>query len=99
MLRHVVLFTWSEDATEEQRATVAAKLGELPGIIPQIKSYVMGKDAGVSPGTVDFALVADFDSAEDFLTYRNHPAHQAVITEHINPILAGRSAIQYTWQG
>ncbi|SDI01528.1 Stress responsive A/B Barrel Domain [Sinosporangium album] len=96
MFRHVVLFTWSADATDEQKAAVPRRLAELPGIIPQIRSYVLGPDAGVSTDTCDFAVVADFDSAEDFLAYRDHPAHQAVIAESIKPILAGRAAVQYT---
>ncbi|WP_433368572.1 Dabb family protein [Streptosporangium sp. CA-115845] len=95
MFRHVVLFTWTQEATDEQRARVATELGRLPGAITEIRSYTLGTDAGVNPGNHQFAVVADFDSVDDYLVYRDHPLHQAVIAEHIKPIVASRAAIQF----
>ncbi len=95
MFRHVVLFTWTEEATEEQRARVATELAKLPEAIAEIRSYSLGPDAGVNPGNHQFAIVADFDSVEDFLVYRDHPLHQAAIAEYIKPIVASRAAAQY----
>ncbi|GHE37686.1 stress protein [Streptosporangium violaceochromogenes] len=95
MFRHVVLFTWAEEATDEQRDAVATELRALPGIIPEIRAYAVGPDAKVNPGNHEFAVVADFDGVEDYLTYRDHPAHQAVITRFIKPILASRAAVQF----
>ncbi|GGO60396.1 Dabb family protein [Nonomuraea cavernae] len=94
MIRHVVLFTWSEDATDEQKARVAAELRELPGLIPQIRAYTFGGDLGVNQGNHEFAVVADFDTVDDYLVYRDHPRHLAVVTDHIRPILAARAAVQ-----
>ncbi|MFF0580177.1 Dabb family protein [Streptosporangium saharense] len=96
MFRHVVLFTWAEGATDEQKATVATELRKLTEIIPEIRAYTLGADAGVNPGNHEFAIVADFDSADDFLVYRDHPEHQAVIAKHIKPIVASRAAAQFT---
>jgi hypothetical protein len=95
MFRHVVLFTWTAEATEEQKATVTSRLRELPGLIPELRRYDVGPDAGVNPGNHEFAVVADFDTVDDYLVYRDHPVHQAVIKEHIRPILASRAAVQY----
>lgn len=95
MIRHVVLFTWTENATGEQKAEVAARLNTLPGIVSQIRSYAVGPDAGINAGNHEFAVVADFDSVDDYLAYRDHPAHLAIIAEHIKPILASRAAVQY----
>ncbi|MEU9891793.1 Dabb family protein [Sphaerisporangium sp. NPDC051011] len=96
MFRHVVLFTWVADATEEQKATVETRLKELPGAIPEIRAYDIGGDAGVNQGNYEFAVVADFDSVADYIVYRDHPAHRAVIAEAITPIVAGRVAVQYS---
>lgn len=93
MIRHVVMFTWKAEATEEQKAAVPAGLSKLPGQIPVIKRYEYG--AGINPGNRDFVLVADFASHEDFVTYRDHPEHQAFITECIVPAVAERVAVQY----
>ncbi|MFI7707701.1 Dabb family protein [Nonomuraea sp. NPDC049480] len=94
MIRHIVLFTWTEDATDEQKAAVTAELRKLPGVIPQLRSYTVGPDAGINQGNHEYAVVADFDNVEDYLVYRDHPQHQAVIAEHIKPILATRAAAQ-----
>ncbi|MEU0565286.1 Dabb family protein [Nonomuraea sp. NPDC005983] len=94
MIRHVVLFTWTEAATEEQKATVAAELRKLPGLIPELRAYTVGADAGINQGNYEFAVVADFDSVDDYLVYRDHPRHQALIAEHIRPIMADRAAVQ-----
>lgn len=97
MFRHVVLFTWAEEATDEQRAKVVAELSKLPEAISEIREYTLGADAGVNSGNHEFALVADFDSVDDYLVYRDHPVHQAVIAEHIKPILASRAAVQFAF--
>lgn len=96
MFRHIVLFTWTEDATEEQKAEVAVQLRKLPGVISELRSYNVGADAGINPGNYEFAVVADFDSVEDYLVYRDHPAHTALIAEYIKPIIASRVAVQYS---
>ncbi|WP_371782407.1 Dabb family protein [Streptosporangium subroseum] len=98
MFRHVVLFTWTEEATDEQKARVAAELAKLPGAIPEIRAYALGPDAGVNPGNQEFAIVADFDDVDDYLVYRDHPVHQAAIAEHIKPIAASRAAAQFVFQ-
>ncbi|WP_214413345.1 Dabb family protein [Sphaerisporangium fuscum] len=97
MFRHVVLFSWVAGATEEQKAAVEAGLKELPAAIPEIRRYEIGGDAGINPGNYEFAVVADFDSEADYLVYRDHPVHRAVIADVIRPILANRAAVQYTF--
>ncbi|MBN6057977.1 Dabb family protein [Nonomuraea sp. RK-328] len=94
MIRHVALFTWTDDATDEQKAAVAAALEKLPAAIPQIRAYTFGPDAGINQGNHDFAVVADFDSLDDYVVYRDDLGHQAVIAEYIKPILASRAAVQ-----
>ena len=54
MFRHVVLFTWTEEATDEQKATLVAELAKLPGAIPEIRAFTFGPDAGVNPGNQEF---------------------------------------------
>jgi len=95
MFRHVVLLRWKPEATPEQRAAVERGLAALPGRIPEIRSYSIGTDAGVNEGNYDLVVVADFEDVDDYFVYRDHADHQAVIREHIAPILAERAAIQH----
>ncbi|WP_103939167.1 Dabb family protein [Thermomonospora echinospora] len=93
--RHVALFRWVEGTTVSQQEEVAARLSRLPGRIPQIRSYSLGTNAGVTPGGYDFAVVADFADRADYLVYRDHPDHRAVLDEVIKPLIGERAAIQY----
>jgi stress responsive alpha/beta barrel protein len=94
MLRHVVCLTWTEDATPEAVAAVEAGLAELPALIPELRAYRFGPDAGLASGNADFAVVADFDDADGWRRYVEHPVHQAVLADRIRPILAARTAVQ-----
>lgn len=94
MIRHIVLFTWTDEATDAQKDAVTQELRKLPDLIPQIRAYTVGPDAGINQGNKEYAVVADFDSAEDYLIYRDHPDHQAIIAARIKPIVATRAAVQ-----
>ena len=95
MLRHVVLFAWTPEATGEQKRRMAEELARLPAAIGEIRGYRFGPDAGINQGTYDFALVADFDDADGYRAYRDHPAHRAFVDEHITPIVARRASVQH----
>jgi len=95
MLRHVVLFGWSEDSTAGQRERVAAELSTLPSLLPAIRSYQFGPDAGINAASWDFAVVADFDDVDSYRSYRDDPRHRAIIDQHITPITARRASVQY----
>jgi hypothetical protein len=93
-VRHVVTFTFRDDVTAEQIASMTDGLTGLPGQIPEIRDYRFGPDLAINEGNHQYAVVADFDSVEEYLVYRDHPAHMAVITERIRPIIASRVAVQ-----
>jgi hypothetical protein len=95
MFRHVVMFRWAEGVDDAQVAAVARRLDELPGVIAEIRSYRHGADAGISEGNFDYVLVADFDSPDDYVAYRDHPTHQVFISEMIAGRVADRAAVQY----
>ena len=95
MFRHVVMMRFTPEATPEQLAAMQARLLELPGQIPEIRSYVIGDDAHLNDGNFDFVIVADFNDVDDYLVYRDHPVHQAVISEAIRPLVAERVAVQH----
>jgi hypothetical protein len=93
MIRHAVMFTWTEEATDAQKALVTERLALLPGLIPEIRKYEYGP--GLNPGNADFAITAEFADHEAFVTYRDHPDHQLFIKEVMTPIMATRTGIQF----
>ncbi len=84
MIRHTVLLTFDgvDDATIQ---TVIDELSNLPGQIPEIVNYTVGRDLGLSDGGADVVIAADFASVADYQTYSSHPTHVAVLDNHIRP--------------
>jgi hypothetical protein len=95
MLRHVATFRWTDSTTDDDIAAVEKGLAGLPGAIPAISDYRFGRDAGINEGAFDFAVVADFETAADYLVYRDHPTHMALLAERIAPHVAERASIQF----
>lgn len=89
------MFQWSEGVDEAHVAATTAAFDALPSKIDVLRSYVHGPDAGISEGNYDYVVVADVDSPEDFVTYRDHPDHRALVGEFIAGKVAQRSAVQY----
>jgi hypothetical protein len=95
VLRHVVLFTWTDDADETRRAATVDALRRLREDVGGMESLTVSPDAGLVDGNAHTVLVADFRDEESFRRYAQDPVHQAVIAEHVRPWLAARSAVQY----
>lgn len=95
MIRHVAMFRFNEGTTAEQVAAAATALEALPSQIDSLIEYKCGSDLEIMDGTWDFVVVADVADADDFITYRDHPAHRAVVTNFMAPIIAEGARIQF----
>jgi Stress responsive A/B Barrel Domain len=95
MIRHTVLFTWKPEATEEEKQRVATEVAKLPSIVPSVRAFASGPDAGLNQGNFDFAVTADFDDEDGYVAYRDDPGHREVVQRYITPILDRRAAVQF----
>jgi Stress responsive A/B Barrel Domain len=95
MLRHVVLFTWSDAADDARREETVAALRRLPEEVGGMSSFAVGPDAGLREGNAHTALVADFPDVEAWRRYAGDPVHLAIIEENVTPWLVTRTAVQY----
>ena len=97
MFRHMVMFRFADDATDEQKEAMRAGLRRMPELIPEVRAYRFGDDLGLRDDNFDFGITADFDDKDSFLVYRDNPDHQKVIADLITPIVAARAAMQFEW--
>ncbi len=95
LLRHTVLLRFRSDATENQIQSVLDGLATMPQKMGFIRRYEFGLDVGILEGNPNLAIVADFDSAEDWKKYQEHPDHQALVRDSISPILESMTRVQY----
>lgn len=94
MLTHIVTITLTPEATPEAIDALVAGLEGLPAEIDAIGTYRVGRDLGLFPGNADLVIVATFATAEDVRAYVDHPAHQGVVRDLLEPISAHRQRIQ-----
>jgi hypothetical protein len=95
MIRHVVLFTWTEGMTEAMEQQFAAELTALAATLPGVRAYHAGPDAGITDGSFDFALVADFDDVESYVAYRDSDGHQDIVRRFSRSNTKSRAVVQY----
>jgi hypothetical protein len=95
VFRHVALFRFTPESTPEQQEAMFTGLSTLPAIIPELRDYRIGTDAGLVDGNWHAVVVADFDDVDAWRTYTDDAEHQRLIRELVRPILADRAAVQY----
>jgi len=91
---HLALFTWKPGTGDEQIRALCDGLATLPGLIPDIRSYRFGADAGLTEGNDRFAVVAEFDDVDAYRRYAADPRHRDVIERLLKPMMATRHAVQ-----
>ncbi len=78
MLKHIVLMTFKEGASEKDIRDMERGLASLPPVIPEIRQYEFGRDRRPERA-YDFALVSAFQDAEALKRYQAHPDHVVVL--------------------
>ena len=84
MIRHTVLLTF-DGVDESLVERVIDELRALPSLVPEIESYTVGRDLGLTEGTATVVVAADFATVDDYRTYSAHPAPVRVLDDHIRP--------------
>jgi hypothetical protein len=95
VIRHIAMFRWKDDATDAQKKRAADEVATLPSLVPSIRAFACGEDAGINQGNYHFAVTADFEDAGGYVAYRDNPDHRAMIDADILPIVADRAGIQF----
>jgi hypothetical protein len=91
---HIAMFRIRPDVEEAEIERVRGRLLELPGLVPGVKTFSVGRDAGISDGNWDMVVVAGFDDEAGYRAYAAHPDHHPVIME-VRAIIAERAGIQF----
>ena len=95
MFNHHGHLTLSPEATDAQVEAILDGLLALPGQIDGLQEARVARDAGLADGNATLRFHMVFDSEDSWRAYGSHPAHVAVVTEHIKPVLAGKAMVQY----
>lgn len=94
MIKHIVFFTMKK-GQEWAMATMMEKLRHLPKEIDFIRSFEVGQNIVIREANADVALVSTFDSVEDLMLYKSHPAHEAFV-EYMITVCEPVRAVDFT---
>ena len=78
MLTHIVCWKYKAETSETEREEHVAKLRALPGVIPNILSFSVGRDILHLERSFDTGLVAVYPDRAALDFYTVHPDHQEV---------------------
>ena len=95
MIRHVAVFRFKDSATDAVIDEIDATLATLPAIIPEIISFSSGRNAHVTDGAWDYAVVSDFASPEDYLVYATNSQHVDMVKNLVGPHVLEASRTQF----
>ncbi len=96
VLRHVVLFTFTPEATQEQIDNIVKEFQKLPSRIKEIKDFEWGTDNSpekLSKGHTHCFLVT-FATEADRDAYLPHPEHQKFVAQ-LKPLLKDVTVVDY----
>ena len=98
MIIHVVAFRWKPGIPADQVESVKSQLVEFASSLAEVRSYRCGSDVGASEmDNFDFAIVAEFDSVDDWRVYDSHPKHAEIRAGEVRPWIAERAAAQFEY--
>jgi hypothetical protein len=96
MIIHVVAFRWKDGIPPGHVVSVKAQLMEFVSSLPEVRSYRCGADVGMSDmQNFDFAIVAEFDSVDDWRVYDKHPRHDEIRSGVVRPWIETRASVQF----
>lgn len=78
MIRHIVMFRFTEGFTPQIRERWIAGLEAMKGNIPGMLRLEHGPDVMKTERSWDHVIVADFRSRDDLAVYNTHPLHEAI---------------------
>lgn len=98
MVKHIVMWSFKEEVSAEERKADAAKIKEglegLVGIVPGLLSARVVTEL-IGSSTHDLALFTEFDTAEALAAYKDNPDHVKVAT-FVRSVTCNRAALDYT---
>ncbi len=94
MLRQITLIKFKQDVTAEEIRDLGEGFKKLDDVVPGINRFEFGPDLKLETSTLDYALVIDFASVDDWKAYREHADHIAFAKTAL-PLIEQVQRVQY----
>lgn len=85
MVRHIVCYKLTDNSEEKKKETQNVLLS-MKNNVPMLKSIEVGTDFFCSDRSFDVALIATFESREDYNKYLEDDYHNNVVMKHTHSV-------------
>ena len=94
MVKHIVMWKFKEEVSEEEKRSMKQQLEALQGVVPTLGKIEVGLDVSQKQAAMDMVLYSEFQCLEDLTAYAVHPAHQKVVA-FVKPLVCERAVVDY----
>ncbi len=95
MIRHMVLFRFRADATNQDRKSVLDGLAKLPFLFPAMRSFGLGENVSQRDQTFSHVMTMEFDDQAQLESYLGSPVHEDFVAGYFRPNIEQRAIASY----
>ena len=93
MIKHVVMWSFADHATPDERRTAMAELNAFADVYPQVRGWSFGENVSERDHTYQYAFVAEFDTRDDLTTYMEDPGHREFVQLRWRHLIARQAIV------
>lgn len=97
MIKHILLFRFTDDSTDEQRQSILDELATFPVQFPTMRSWTMGENRSSRDDRFSHGFVVEFETEEQLVEYLATEAHERFVRERFKPIIQERAIFSYVF--
>lgn len=97
MIKHILLFRFTEDSSDEQRQSMLDELATFPAQYPAMRSWTMGENRSSRDDRFSHGFVVEFETEEQLVDYLATETHERFVRERFRPIIQERAIFSYVF--
>lgn len=95
MIKHVVLWRFVDDSTDEERDSMLAELATFPQQFRAMRSWTMGVNRSNRDDRFTHGFVVEFETEQELLDYLATDTHERFVRDRFRPIIQERAIFSY----
>ena len=95
MIKHIVLFRFTDNSTDQQRQSLLEELATFPAQFPSMRSWTMGENRSSRDDRFSHGFVVEFETEEQLVEYLATEAHERFVRERFRPIIQERAIFSH----
>lgn len=97
MIKHIVLFRFTDDSTDAQRQSMLEELAIFPQQFPAMRSWTMGENRSSRDDRFSHGFVVEFETEEQLVEYLATDTHERFVRDRFRPMIQERAVFSYVF--